>query len=129
MKQLPVGPPTVEGTWIRHVPHGAHLLGRADTPSDGRWQRGDVVRALYLAETVATATAEWYRSLAEWGLSPQDHIPTTTIAGTSTSSSPTSATSSNCGASHSKPPGRAGSHGLSTNESVSSSGARNGPGS
>jgi hypothetical protein len=23
----------------------------------------------------ATATAEWYRSLAEWGLSPQDHIP------------------------------------------------------
>ena len=24
---------------------------------------------------MATATAEWYRSLAEWGLSPQDHIP------------------------------------------------------
>jgi len=24
---------------------------------------------------VATATAEWYRSLAEWGLSPQDHVP------------------------------------------------------
>jgi RES domain-containing protein len=33
------------------------------------------VPALYLADTVATATAEWYRSLAEWGLSPQDHIP------------------------------------------------------
>lgn len=26
-------------------------------------------------DTVATATAEWYRSLAEWGLSPRDHIP------------------------------------------------------
>jgi RES domain-containing protein len=33
------------------------------------------VPALYLADTVATATAEGYRSLAEWGLSPQDHIP------------------------------------------------------
>jgi RES domain-containing protein len=75
VEQLPVGPRAVEGTWIRHVPHGADLLGRADTPSDGRWQRGDVVRALYLADTVATATSEWYRSLAEWGLSPQDHIP------------------------------------------------------
>jgi hypothetical protein len=31
--------------------------------------------ALYLADTPTTATAEWYRSLAEWGLSPQDHIP------------------------------------------------------
>jgi RES domain-containing protein len=74
VEQLPVGPRIVEGTWIRHVPHGADLLGRADTPSHGRWQRGDVVRALYLADTLATATAEWYRSLAEWGLSPQDHI-------------------------------------------------------
>jgi hypothetical protein len=27
------------------------------------------------SDTVTTATAEWYRSLAEWGLSPQDHIP------------------------------------------------------
>lgn len=31
--------------------------------------------ALYLADSIETATAEWYRSLAEWGLSPQDHIP------------------------------------------------------
>ena len=54
-----VRPRAVEGTWIRHVPHGADLLGRADAPSDGRWQRGDVVRALYLADTVTTATAEW----------------------------------------------------------------------
>lgn len=75
MEQLTVRPRTVEGTWIRHVPHQADLLGRADTPSDGRWQRGHIVPALYLADTIATATAEWYRSLAEWGLSPQDHIP------------------------------------------------------
>jgi RES domain-containing protein len=75
VSQLPVRPRSVEGTWIRHVPHGASLLGRADQPSDGRWQRGETVPALYLADTVETATAEWYRSLAEWGLSPQDHIP------------------------------------------------------
>ncbi len=31
--------------------------------------------ALYLADTVQTATAEWYRALAEWGLSPEDHVP------------------------------------------------------
>jgi RES domain-containing protein len=72
---LPVRPWTVEGTWIRHVPHHADLLGRASPPSDGRWQRGKTVPALYLADTAQTANAEWYRSLAEWGLSPQDHIP------------------------------------------------------
>jgi RES domain-containing protein len=33
------------------------------------------VPALYLADTARTATAEWYRALAEWGLSPQDHVP------------------------------------------------------
>jgi RES domain-containing protein len=72
---LPVRPRAIEGTWIRHVPHRANLLGRSSTPSDGRWQRGGIIPALYLADTVATATAEWYRSLAEWGLSPQDHVP------------------------------------------------------
>lgn len=44
-------------------------------PADGRWQHGDVVPGLYLADSIETATAEWYRSLAEWGLAPQDHIP------------------------------------------------------
>ena len=75
MSLLPVRSRAIEGTWIRHVPHRANLLGRSSTPSDGRWQRGGIIPALYLADTVATATAEWYRSLAEWGLSPQDHVP------------------------------------------------------
>lgn len=44
-------------------------------PTDGRWQRGDVVTALYLADSAETATAEWYRSLAERGFSPQDYLP------------------------------------------------------
>lgn len=75
MGPLPVRPRAVTGTWIRHVPHQADLLGRADPPSDGRWQHGEIVPALYLADTARTATAEWYRALAEWGLSPQDHVP------------------------------------------------------
>jgi RES domain-containing protein len=65
----------VEGVWVRHVPHRADLLGRASVPADGRWQHGEIVPGLYLADSVETATAEWYRSLAEWGLAPQDHIP------------------------------------------------------
>lgn len=65
----------VEGVWVRHVPHRAGLLGRASVPSDGRWQRGEVVPGLYLADSIETVTAEWYRSLAEWGLAPQDHVP------------------------------------------------------
>jgi hypothetical protein len=65
----------VEGIWVRHVPHRAELLGRASVPADGRWQRGDVVPGLYLADSIESVTAEWYRSLAEWGLGPQDHVP------------------------------------------------------
>jgi RES domain-containing protein len=72
---LQVAARAVEGVWIRHVPHRADLLGRASVPADGRWQRGDVVQGLYLADSIETATAEWYRSLAEWGLVPQDHVP------------------------------------------------------
>jgi len=65
----------VGGVWIRHVPHGADLLGRAMPPADGRWQRGEIVGGLYLADGAETATAEWYRALAEQGFSPQDHVP------------------------------------------------------
>ncbi len=72
---VPVAARAVEGVWIRHVPHRAQPLGRASVPADGRWQRGDVVPGLYLADSIETATAEWYRALAEWGLAPQDHVP------------------------------------------------------
>jgi hypothetical protein len=35
----------VDGEWIRHAPHRSSPLGRASEPTDGRWQRGEVVRA------------------------------------------------------------------------------------
>jgi RES domain-containing protein len=72
---LSVSARSVKGAWIRHVPHKADLLGRASTPTDGRWQRGSTVGGLYLADTPDTATAEWYRVLAELGLSPQENVP------------------------------------------------------
>jgi hypothetical protein len=48
---------------------------RPQPPGDGRWQRGDVVDALYLADTEDTLWAEWYRLLAERGLPPLQHLP------------------------------------------------------
>jgi hypothetical protein len=65
----------VSGEWIRHAPHGSDLLGRSAEPTDGRWQRGEIVRGLYLADEPATAVAEWYRWLAERGLPPAQAIP------------------------------------------------------
>lgn len=65
----------VGGEWIRHAPHASGLLARADEPTDGRWQHGAVVRALYLADEPATAVAEWYRWLSERGLPPAYATP------------------------------------------------------
>jgi len=63
------------GEWIRHAPHRSDLLGRAATPTDGRWQHGEHVPGLYLAEDAATAVAEWYRFLAELGIAPARAVP------------------------------------------------------
>lgn len=43
--------------------------------SDGRWQRGQVVEGLYLADSEATARAEWYRWLAGAGYAPREALP------------------------------------------------------
>lgn len=72
---LPVKARAVDGVWIRHAPGDSDLLGRAAIPSDGRWQRARVTSALYLADTRETATAEWYRSLAEQGFDAEDYLP------------------------------------------------------
>jgi RES domain-containing protein len=57
------------------VPHAADPLYRADPPSDGRWQRGEVVGALYFADSDETAWAEWYRALAELAIPPDRQMP------------------------------------------------------
>jgi RES domain-containing protein len=65
----------IAGVWWRQVPHAADPLFRADPPSDGRWQRGEIVGALYLADSEETAWAEWYRALAELAIPPDRQMP------------------------------------------------------
>ena len=42
---------------------------------DGRWQRGEQLAGLYLAEDPDTVWAEWYRALAELGEPPDLRLP------------------------------------------------------
>jgi hypothetical protein len=72
---LDVDSTSVSGTWWRHVPAGTDVLARPDDPANGRWQRGSVVEALFLADSPETAWAEWYRYLAEAGLQPEHGLP------------------------------------------------------
>jgi RES domain-containing protein len=65
----------VTGFWLRHQPAGGLPLAQRDPQPDNRWQRGDVVDALYLADSEATVWAEWYRHLAERGLPPSAAMP------------------------------------------------------
>jgi len=54
---------------------GVVALAWRDPPPDNRWQRGDVVDALYLGDTPETVWAEWYRHLAELGVPPGRQMP------------------------------------------------------
>ena len=65
----------LDGVYFRHVPRGAAPLIGPEPPRDGRWQRGEIVGAVYLADSVATAWAEWYRVLAELALPPARALP------------------------------------------------------
>jgi RES domain-containing protein len=66
---------SVAGSWWRQTPHGSDPLWLASPPSNGRWQRGETVAAIYLADEEATAWAEWYRGLAEIALPPTHGMP------------------------------------------------------
>lgn len=66
---------SVAGSWWRQVSHGSDPLWLAAPPSSGRWQRGDVVAAIYLADEEPTAWAEWYRALAEIAMPPTHGMP------------------------------------------------------
>jgi RES domain-containing protein len=71
---LDVDPIAMAGEWILHAPHRSGLLRRSPEATDGRWQRGELVRGLYLADESHIAVAEWYRYLAERGLPPSAAI-------------------------------------------------------
>jgi hypothetical protein len=72
---LDVDPTSLSGIWFRRVPAGAGVHHRPPDPADNCWQRGAVVDALYLADSEATAWAEWYRYLAEAALPPRQALP------------------------------------------------------
>lgn len=65
----------VRGRWVKHTYPGSPPLPARDPPPDNRWQRGDVVDALYLANSEKTAWAEWYRHLAERAIPPLAQMP------------------------------------------------------
>jgi hypothetical protein len=60
---VPIDRIDVHGVWWRVVPHGGDPLFRPDPPADGRWQRGEVIEAMYFADDEDTAWAEWNRML------------------------------------------------------------------
>ena len=72
---LSVNALAVRGRWIKHTYPGSAPLPDREPPPDNRWQRGDVVDALYLADSEATAWAEWYRHLAERMIPPLAQMP------------------------------------------------------
>jgi RES domain len=65
----------IAGIWFRHIPAGGDVNYQPAHPADNRWQRGDIIDALYLADSEQTAWAEWYRFLAEAALPPQQALP------------------------------------------------------
>jgi hypothetical protein len=65
----------VRGRWVKHTYAGSPPLPERDPPPDNRWQRGEVVDAVYLADSEETAWAEWYRHLAERSVPPLAQVP------------------------------------------------------
>lgn len=65
----------VRGRWLKHTFPGSAALPVREPPPDNRWQRGDVVDALYLADSEETVWAEWYRHLAERAIPPLAQMP------------------------------------------------------
>jgi hypothetical protein len=45
------------------------------TAGEGRWQRGEQLAGLYVAQDPDTVWAEWYRALAELGEPPDARLP------------------------------------------------------
>lgn len=64
----------VAGVWYRHVGVDRPPIPGHPAP-DGRWQRGEQLAGLYLAQDTNTVWAEWYRALAELGEPPDRWLP------------------------------------------------------
>jgi RES domain-containing protein len=65
----------VRGCWLKHTYPGSAALPEREPLPDNRWQRGEVVDAVYLADSEDTVWAEWYRHLAERAIPPLAQMP------------------------------------------------------
>jgi len=66
----------VTGTWYRHVSPGASPMPMPGHPAgNGRWQCGEQLAGLYVAQDSDTVWAEWYQALAELGEPPDARLP------------------------------------------------------
>jgi hypothetical protein len=65
----------IRGRWVKHTYPSSPPLPERDPPPDNRWQHGEIVDALYLADSEQTAWAEWYRHLAERAIPPLAQMP------------------------------------------------------
>ena len=66
---------SVQGTWWRITRADSEPFTWTADPADGRWQRGSVVRAIYLGDDERTVWAEWYRHSSEAGVPPDRRLP------------------------------------------------------
>ena len=55
-------------------PQGPRRCRAVQRPTE-RWQRGEQIAGLYLAQDPDTVWAEWYRALAELGEAPDSRLP------------------------------------------------------
>jgi RES domain-containing protein len=72
---LSVAAVVISGRWVKYTYPGSLPLPEREPPPDNRWQRGEIVDALYLADSNETAWAEWYRHLAERMIPPLAQMP------------------------------------------------------
>jgi len=75
LSDLPAARISVNGIWWRINRSGGDPFHWTADPADGRWQTGAVVRGFYLADSEATAWAEWYRHTSEQGAPPASRMP------------------------------------------------------
>lgn len=73
--ELPAPRIRVVGPWWRITRATLDPLLLAPEPADGRWQRGSVIRAVYLGDDEATVWAEWYRHTSEAAVPPDQRLP------------------------------------------------------
>jgi hypothetical protein len=66
---------SLAGVWYRQIPADGDPWYRPPHPGDSRWQRGEVVEALYFSDSEPTAWAEWYRYLSEVAIPPAQSLP------------------------------------------------------